>query len=300
MKLIYILTGLIITALLIMPVFADSQSTSTTVSGSDNTITNTNSNPVTNTYNTQNTATSSNTVTGNGNSASNTNINTEGGTNVNNYGSTTNNGATAVSNEQSVNVIIPQSASYYTLNLGTTQTEIVSLFQGEVYVADNGITLTGNPQIQVAGDTYRYTIKSSVPVLAYVINSIDKDKVRSSMGLPIYDWSNQKYDHSGVWIAFPTSNSPQQYQHPSDLQAFNVTFDKDGSYALAIDTRIYGNQNNQQTNIGASTVDVTFSIQKIVNGISTRNSIPVIGTTSVYGTDEYGNIDYTKNIITNH
>ena len=288
MKYTVLIVGLIVATILITPVLAEGRD------GGHNSGTQT-------TINAQDVQSASNTVTGEDNTAINNNVNTQGGTNINSYDGTVIEGTTAVSNSQSVNVIIPSSPYSKTFDLGITQTAIVTLFNGEVYVADNDKTLKGIEEIQRKGDVYKYTIKSSNPVLAYVIDANDVYKVKSLSGEPVYDWANQRYDHSGVVPVFPTLQSPQQYNHPSDLQSFNVTMPEDGRYSLVIDTRI-----NKQpgiasnTNVNDNTLDITFSIQKVVSGQNVYTPIPVIGTTAYFQYTGVGLIDNSKTVEITH
>ena len=263
-----LLAGLIIAAIMIMPAMADTQITGAAqIGGKDNTqITTSNDQQTTGIQ------------TGHDNTQITTSnvVNTEGGNIIN--------GATSVSNNQQVAVFLPSNPNHYTLDTGVTTTQITSLYEGEVYVADNDQELIGDYQIQKAGDVYQYTIKSSVPVLAYVINAVDDDKVMSKSGAPTYDWVRQKYEHGWVDVTFPNHNSPKLYNHPSDLPEFNVTLPADGRYALVIDTRVIDTLNGIQTEVTPSTVDITYSVAKVADGTASKYHRDIIGTNSVYET----------------
>ena len=278
-----LLAGLIIAAIMIMPAMADTQITGAAqIGGKDNTqITTSNDQQTTGIQ------------TGHDNTQITTSnvVNTEGGNIIN--------GATSVSNNQQVAVFLPSNPNHYTLDTGVTTTQITSLYSGEVFVVDNDIELAGDQQMQKAGDVYQYSIKSSVPVLAYVINALDDDKVMSKSGAPTYDWVRQKYEHGWVDVTFPNYHSPKIYNHPSTLQEFNVTLPSDGRYALVIDTRVTDTLNGIQTEVTPNTIDLTYSMAKVVDGTATKYRRNVIGTNSVFKTIEgTANIDNTASVDT--
>lgn len=186
-----------------------------------------------------------------------------------------------VSSSSITNMIIPAKAkaSYYGFDTGTVLTQIMSIYEGQVIVAMNDAGYS-KQLISEPGDKYTYNIKSSVPVLAYVINANDAQKAEwDSNCAPVYDPIAHKFN---------VGNIDKIYigKYRSPLQQFEVTIPKDGKgrYALVIDTRVSHAMNGQLTKISDDSVDVIYSIEKVMAGdpADFAEVRDVIGTSSMY------------------
>ena len=206
-------------------------------------------------------------------------------------------------NDNSVtNYNVKSNPVHYSLALENTNSQIVSLYMGEVYVVKNDIDTIGVEQIQKEGDVYRYHVKSSAPVISYIIDARDVDGVKTMSGAPIYDPVLQKFDHSNIFVYFPNSFSKQIYNHPSRLNWFNFTVPEDGRYALVIDTRVTNSLNGIQTaTVVPDTIDIVYALGKIEDGYGTHEeSDQVIGTSVMYRQLDDGGMDSTKEIEISH
>jgi len=173
------------------------------------------------------------------------------------------------------------------------------MYMGEVYVAQNDIELIGDIELQNAGDKYAYTVKSSVPVLTYLINANDVEKVKSKDGAAEYDFARQIYDHNSVFIIFPKVNSPQAYHHQSTYTQFVSTLPETGRYALVIDTRNTNQLQGLLSEIRPSTVDIQYEIQKVEDGKAVPYERKQYGQTVIYKPTENGRVDTGSEVVIN-
>jgi hypothetical protein len=189
-----------------------------------------------------------------------------------------------------VTIINPKNdPNYYKLDTGVTTSQVISLYDGTSFVAMNDNDI---PTIQKSGDIYRYTIKSSVPVLAYVIDAKEANRAEFDIDVvPVYDRFHHKFDLGNLDKIFVNKfRSPQQQ--------FNVTMPEDGRYALVIDTRVAHTLDGRTAKVSDSSVDITYSIEKVESGSPIVDNHIVIGTTDIFPTKENGKIDNTDpNIV---
>ena len=265
MKSLYklLVAAVVIAAAMIMPVSADSnaQMASGVIIGHDNTMVNDNDNYQ---YDYQNDQHATSVAVGHGNSVSTSNVNIAG--NVVN-------GASAVSNTQMV--IIPKgSANYYGLDTGVVAApSITSLYSGQVLIVMND-EVTGKNQL--AGDVYKYTVKSSLPVLTYVINANDAPKAEFDIDVaPVYDPSTHKYELGNLDTVYVN-----KYRSP--FQQFEAVMPEDGRYALVIDTRVAQLLNGKQSKITDDSVDVTYYVEHTGYKPTPAPRRSTIGTVSMY------------------
>ena len=174
---------------------------------------------------------------------------------------------------QSLTFIVPEgNPSYYSMDMSlvTSDVQTTSLYLGEVLVASSD-----SNKLLAEGNTYRYTIKSSIPVLAYVINSLDDDKVRTIDGAPVYDDWNQKYTHGWVDVA-------KDNKFRSTSQQFFFTVKEPGKYSLVIDTRVSMGRNGIQSKVKDDSVDIAYLVEKMDSIIPEPRVNSIIGTTDMY------------------
>jgi hypothetical protein len=173
-------------------------------------------------------------------------------------------------------------AVHYTLDTGSISSEVTSIYLGEVIVVTNN---RNDSIVQREGEKYQYTIKSSIPVLAYVIHSSDSDKIRSDSGAPIYRWVEQKYTHGNVQVVFDRN-------HMSTFQQFTFDIEENGKYALVIDTRVSQQLDGLRSKISADTVDIFYSIEKLTMNTTNNNvTSTIIGKVDMFPVDEFGKIN---------
>jgi hypothetical protein len=183
-----------------------------------------------------------------------------------------------------------ENPEYYGLHIGTIDSQIVSLYNGEVLVVTND-----NDQdiIQNEGDVYRYTIKSSLPVLAYVISSTHNDKAEfDKTNAPFYDVYMHKFD---------LSNLPTVYvgKYRSPNQQFNVTLPEGGRYSLVIDTRVSQAIDGHTAKMEADSLDVSYTIEKLKDGQHSPYIRTFVGSNEMYPVLENGMAD-TSSGNSNH
>jgi hypothetical protein len=193
--------------------------------------------------------------------------------NVNNQDTNTDNRVSTDSSTTNVFMPSKSTPNYYGLDAGVVNSYIMSLYEGQVLVAmnDEDETIISKP-----GDTYRYGIRSSVPVLAYVINANDAKKAEwDSICAPKYDIYSHKFELGNIDEIYVG-----KYRSPN--QEFDVIIpeDKPGRYALVIDTRVAHTLDGQTTKITDDSVDIMYYMQKIQNG-----------TLSQFKRDKIGKID---------
>ena len=161
-----------------------------------------------------------------------------------------------------VNEAGPRSASYYGLDIPTVEKTITTVYEGQVIVTplDKDVKVFSQP-----GDAWKFNIQASVPVLAYVINSIDTDKAKWDLNCaPQYDAFAEK---------FKVGNLDKIYmsQYRSPQQSFEVTAKKPGRYSLVIDTRVAHFRNGIFGKMTDDSVDVIYSMEKVKNGTPEDN-----------------------------
>lgn len=151
-------------------------------------------------------------------------------------------------------------ANYYGFDTPTVETTFMTIYEGQVIVAPN------NKDIKVfskAGDTWRYTVRSSVPVLAYVINAMDTDKAKwDSNCAPKYDEYMEKFTVGNL-------NKIYMSKFRSPVQQFEVKVPADGDYAryaLVIDTRVAHYKNGIFQTIVDDSADIIYTIEKVKDG----------------------------------
>ncbi len=281
-KLTILIAGLIIAAIMIVPVMADStsQNAGGVIVGNDN-------KQVVNNNNKQTDINQDATTVVNG-GHDNTAIaqNTAKGDIVN--GNVVN-GATSVSNSQNVAIIMESAPNHYALDTPMIESQITSLYDGEVLVVpiDGGVD---TPFIQKHGETYRFGVTSALPVLIYVINSNDDDMVTTLSGAPVYDSVRKKFDHSNVFVYMKSKIRSTQ-------QALYFTVKDAGRYSFVIDTRVSQNLNGELSQISPSSVDIAYSLEKTAPESAVNESKQYTGKTEVYQTMANGQADNTKDII---
>jgi len=196
--------------------------------------------------------------------------------NDNSDGKTTNNVATQYfdSSSSSVfNILNQDNPDYYGLNIGLITTQIVSLYKGQALVAYNDND-QGIPQ--KTGDVFEYTIQSSLPVLAYVVNANEANRAEFDIDVaPVYDQYAHKFDVGNLDTIFVS-----KYRSPQ--QQFVVTIPEDGRYALVIDTRVSQALDGRTVKITDDSVDVVYSINKTHSGSPNEYIKPIIGVRSYF------------------
>jgi hypothetical protein len=196
-------------------------------------------------------------------------------------------------NYQNVEIYMPSAPNHYKLDVGVIGSQITSLYSGEVLTLPNDGG-DDTPIIQKAGETYTYTIKSSLPVLAYVIDSTDDDKIVSLSGVPVYDFVRKKFTHTGVHVVMDN-------KFRSTNQQFNFTPKNDGRYSLVIDTRVSQALDGVKSPITPDSIDIAYSAEKVGEGQLAYTQQGYIGQTVVYQNDADGNIDSTQqNVYLDH
>jgi hypothetical protein len=210
-------------------------------------------------------------VNGNGNKVNTVN------NNLNVNGDVTN-GATSVSNVQTMTLNIPKSTAYYGLDTGAvTDRQIISLYLGQVFVAN----LDGD-NLQIEGDKYTISAKSSLPVLAYIANMNDVNKAKFDNNVaPTYDTFLERYELGNLDTIYVS-----KYRSPQ--QQFDITIPEAGKYVLVLDTRVSTALDGKQTPISADSVDIIYAISRTENGTPTKFVRNFIGTTDMFPIDENG------------
>lgn len=171
-------------------------------------------------------------------------------------------------------------ALHYTLDTGFIASEVTSIYLGEVLVITNN---RNDSIIQMEGEKYKYTIKSSIPVLAYIIKSSDGNKVRSDDGAPVYQWVEQKYTHGNVQVV-------HDREHMSTFQQFIYDIKDTGKYALVIDTRVSQHRNGLLSKITDDTVDIYYSIDRLIMNQTSVAAVTydTVRNVSTFPVDDYG------------
>lgn len=168
-------------------------------------------------------------------------------------------GSASQSQSQFVTLNIPKpEASYRGFDIGVINTQFISMYEGDPLVISNDKYA---PEMVVSqpGDKFRYTIKSSIPVLAYIIHLSDIDRVLyDSEATPVYDIISKKYETGNLDVVY-------MGEYRSALQQFEVTVEDPGRYAVAVDSRVSRNTDGRQTKITGNTFDVSVVIEKISN-----------------------------------
>lgn len=263
---------------MIISVSADdnSQNAMGIISGDNNVMVNDNDN-----YQYENDQHATSNVNGIGNSVTTSNTNVAGDVV---------NGATTVVNDNNQIVVLPPGTSHAKLNYDDLflDTQIISIYEGEVYVANNDYDYV-NGNIQRKGEVYKYTIHSAYPVFAYVINAVDDKKVETKSGAPKYDVIYHKLEPNWVDVVYKNT-------HPSPNQQFTVTIPEDGRYSLVIDTRMMNTFDGIQSEINPNTIDIYYSIHKISNATPQSYKKPVIGERSMFEILADGSINPGKTI----
>lgn len=268
---------LLIATLTVAPAFAfpapsDDQNTAGVIIGNDNDQVVV-SEHTDNNYNGDTEQNAKSTVNGNENDVTtiNNNLNINGDVN----------GATKVVNNQEMTFVLPKSSAYYGLDTGViTDRQILSLYLGQVLVSD-----TDKSDLQMEGDKFRYTIQSSLPVLAYIVNSNEANRAEFDIDVaPVYDTYLHKYTVGNLdTIYVGKYRSPQQQ--------FEVTIPEAGKYSLVIDTRVAQSLDGRQTPITPDSVDVVYTISKLSNGTPKQYVNNMIGIIDMYPVLEDGKAD---------
>lgn len=166
-------------------------------------------------------------------------------------------------------------ANYYGLDAGVVTNYIASVYEGQVIVAANDQD-SQKEVLSEVGDKYKYYVRSSVPVLAYVINMNDAPKAKWDRECaPKFDPYMDKFELGNLNAIFVG-----QYRSPS--QQFEVTIPEKGRYALVIDTRVAHSMNGQTTKITDDTVDVTYFMEKTGTGAPVKFERTVVGGNNMY------------------
>ena len=258
-KLLILLVGFILTATLIIPVMAE-QNSGGIITGDENTQENSN-------YNYQYSQAAGGTITGNDNNLLNTNINGDINLIDKNTMSTS-------SSQLITNNFLPSTTSiHYTLDTGPITSQVISIYDGEVITINND---EGREVLQRSGNQFRYTVKSSIPVLAYIINTNDANAVQAQSSAPVYDTIFKRFDQGNLAVEY-------RQKHLSTFQQFTFTVKKDGRYSLVIDTRTSQRLNGMQSVISGNTIDLYYLIEKVTGGSYTPiQDSKYIGTTDTY------------------
>ena len=211
-----------------------------------------------------------------GNTIITLNDNSDGKTEID----TVNSDSSSTTSSTAIYNFLPDPKSvHYTLDTGSISSEVTSIYMGEVIVIQND---ENNLTLQKEGEHYQYTIKSSVPLLAYIIKSSDSDKIRSTSGAPVFNEVEQKYSHGGVQVALDRKRM-------STFQQFTFDVEENGKYALVMDTRVTQHRNGLLSQITDDTVDIYYSIDKItINSTITNNTQPIFTNVSVFPVNENG------------
>jgi hypothetical protein len=205
----------------------------------------------------------------------------------------TNNEYNGVGGSNSVSVVlnIPKGeAGYRGFDIGTITTQIISMYEGDPLVVMND---ENSPKLVVSqpGDKFRYTIKSSIPVLAYIVSGKDVDRVLYDSDVtPVYDIISKKYDYGNLDVAYKS-----KYRSPQ--QQFEVTVEEPGRYAVVIDSRVSRNIDGRFTKITGSTFDVAYTIEKMANDAPKQLDDNKIGAISMYTIFEDGKADTQNETI---
>lgn len=192
-----------------------------------------------------------------------------------------------------INVVneAPKYTYHDKLDIGSVNTEIVSLFMGEVEVAG----AKDGRRIQ-AGEQFKMTYKSACPLLAYVVDGNYKDRVRLWDGAPSYDVVYQKFDHNGVATTKLVKNNLQtsDRERLSTQREVQFVAPEAGTYWFVFDTRLSLHKNGQLTGMNDildSTCDITYSIEAMDYVHQPGEIRPdMIGTRDMYPSDSYGRI----------
>jgi hypothetical protein len=249
------------------PIMASEQSAGGVITGDNNTQTNSN-------YNYQTSLAAQGVITGSENNMINTNINGDVNLIDKNTMSTS-------SSQFITNNFLPNPVStHYILDTGPVSSQVMSIYDGEVITIPND---DGREILQRKGEIFRYTIKSSIPVLAYLMNSRDDYSVQAQSNAPVYDTVFKKFSHGNLVIEY-------KQKHLSTFQQFAVTMPENGRYSLVIDTRVSQRLNGGQSTISANTIDLYYVIEKLSGGnYTTVHDSKYIGTTETYPIGADGN-----------
>jgi hypothetical protein len=192
-----------------------------------------------------------------------------------------------------INVVneAPEYTYHDRLDIGTVNTEIVSLFMGEVEVVG-----AKDERWLQAGEQYKMTYKSACPLLAYVVDGNYKDRVRLWDGAPSYDVVYQKFDHNGISVTKLVKNNLQtsDRERLSTQREVQFVAPEAGTYWFVFDTRPAIHKNGQligMNDILDSTCDITYSIEAMEYVHVPGEFRPdMIGTRDMYPSDSYGRI----------
>jgi hypothetical protein len=166
-------------------------------------------------------------------------------------------------------------ANYYGLDAGVVSNYIASVYEGQVIVAANDQD-SKKEIVSEAGDTFKYYIRSSVPVLAYVIKMNDEEKVKwDNVCAPHYDPFMDKFDLGNVEPIYVGV-----YRSPS--QQFEVTIPEKGRYGLVIDTRVAHSLDGRGVQITDDSIDITYFVEQTGKGVPKKFERAVIGKTLTY------------------
>lgn len=192
-----------------------------------------------------------------------------------------------------INVVneAPEYTYHDKLDIGTVNTEIASLFMGEVEVvgAKDGAWLK-------AGEQFKLTYKAACPLLAYVVDGDYKERVRLWDGAPVYDTVYQKFDHNGIVTTKLVKNNLQTStrERLSTQREVQFVAPEAGTYWFVFDTRPSLHKDGRligMNDILDSTCDITYSIEAMDSvNVPGQTHQEMIGTRDMYPTDEYGRI----------
>jgi hypothetical protein len=184
----------------------------------------------------------------------------------------------AVTDASTTNVFVPmqRTANYYGLDSGVVGSYVTSLYEGQSLVVMND---ANSPKefVSQPGDKFKYYVRSSVPVLAYVINARDADKAEWDIDCaPVYDPFMHRFDVGNIDKIFMN-------KFRSSSQQFEVTIEEAGRYALVIDTRVAHRLDGRMSSITDDSVEVTYFVESTqFNGTPMKVERNVIGVTDMY------------------
>ena len=184
----------------------------------------------------------------------------------------------SVSTDASItNVFMPSKSipNYYGLDAGVVTSYIASLYEGQVLVVmnDDNERIVSQP-----GDKYRYFVRSSVPVLAYVINANDAQKAEWDITCaPKYDPYMHKFELGNIDAIYVG-----KYRSPNQQFEVMIPKDKPGRYALVMDTRVSHAIDGQTTKITDDSIDIMYYMEKIQNGTPSQFARSRIGKIDVF------------------
>lgn len=232
-------------------------------------------------------------IVGNDNTQVVINDNSKGNSVTNNVGGT------------SVTYGITYEAAEYTyhdlLDKPQTNGRILSVYSGRALVYP--LNFDG---VILKGEMYNITYKSACPMLVYVVNTLDKDKVNLKSSAPIYDDIVGGFDHQALPVIKGSIYDPE---YPDIIKSINpdyatllaedlstqneiiFTLPEDGKYSVVFDTRPSQHRNGLYTKVLDSTCDIAFMTGYAgFDGDYIDTQQTQIGETSIYPVDSYGHI----------